>query len=350
MHANPSLHSHRPDGPSRRWRRQPGAGWLLVAALGVGACNAFETARAAEPPRGGGVVRAAARPWWSAYGGDAIEALVRSAEREARNAGRTARNDSPPVAFRTMQAYVALKADTLSLRYIEQARQAAKRQHRLMLAKTLDHDDFARELVERLRRADALWVQQTRQRDHDLATLAALCGMTTGQVTALLQPSLDDAAWPSRDFAVPASIPEALLAERPDVGLALSLRVAANDVLAVAADEADEALARLRVQRAVALSVGRQVAAARAAFEAAQRRRDSEGRFPEVQALEDLQTLLAALRASAIADAELARAWIGLTLSLGGTALTQGLPEPERSTPAPTEARAISNLPAGLPR
>lgn len=364
-------------GRPLRWPQRAGAAWVLVATLT--AC-ATDIVSAAEAPRGGSAARAAVRPWWTAYGDDSIDALVRQAERHERAAGKPARRDMPPVAFRVMQAYVALKVDTLSLRYIEQARHAAKRQQQLIIAKALDHDDFARELEERLRRTELLLVQQTRLRDHDLAALAALCGMPSSDLAASLQTSLDNAFWPSRDFAVPEAIPSALLAARPDVALASSLRRTQapaglggaiepslpmrsqsgensarsdepQDVLGAARNEVGAALAGLRVHSAVALSVQRQVAAARTAFEAAQRRRDSDGRFPEVQALEDLQTLLAALRASAIADAELARAWIGLTLSLGGTAVMQGLPEPERSTADQAEARAISNLPPiGLSR
>lgn len=370
-------------GPSPRSRQRPGAAWLLAAALSACASCATGAASAVEAPRhGGGAAHAAVRPWWSAFGGEEVDALMRAAEQQERAAGRPRRRDAPPAAFRVMQAYVALKVDSLSLRYIEQARHAARQQHRLILAKALAHDDFARELAHRLRRTEALLAQQARQRDQDLAALAALCGMPPTAVTALLEPSLRDASWPSQDFEVPASIPAALLAARPDVALAISLRGtqvhvdlggaiepslpmrgrsgedasrgdvlrAAPDVLGAARNEVGEALARLRVHRAVALSVHRQVAAARADFEAAQRRRDSEGRFPEVQALEDLQTLLAALRASAIADAELTRAWIGLTRSLGGTAIMRGLPAPERGTPDQAEARAISNLPIGLPR
>ena len=360
-------------------RQRAASAWLLAAALSACASCVTGAASAAEAPRGASATRAAVRPWWTAYGGDALDALVRRAEQQVRGPTPPHRRDTAPAAFRVMQAYVALKADTLSLRYIEQARHAAKRQHQLILAKALEHDDFARELEERLRRTDALLLQQTRLRDHDLAALAALCGMSPSDVTALLQPSLDDAVWPSRDFAVPASIPSALLAARPDVALATSLRKTqppglggaieptlpmqgepgdertrvdvrtdVPDVLAAARKEVGEALAGLRVHQAVAQSIRRQVAAARTAFEAAQRRRDSDGRFPEVQALEDLQTLLAALRACAIADAELARAWIGLTLALGGTPVMQGVPEPERSTPDQAEARAISNLPLGL--
>jgi hypothetical protein len=358
--------------------------WLLAVALGTGASCVSGPANAAEATRhGGGGARATVRPWWSVYGGDAVDALVRAAQQQERATGSAGRRDASPTAFRVMQAYVALKVDSLSLRYIEQARHAARRQHRLILGKALAHDDFAQELAHRLLRADTLFAQQTRQRDRDLAALAALCGMAPAAVTALLEPSLRDASWSARDFEVPASIPAAWLAARPDVALALSLRGtqvhvdlggaiepslpmhgrsgegasrgdalrAAPDVLGAARNEVGEALARLRVHRAVTLAVHRQVVAARADFEAAQRRRDSEGRFPEVQALEDLQTLLAALRASAIADAELTRAWIGLTLSLGGAAVTQeGVPEPERSTPDQAEARAISNLPIGLPR
>lgn len=368
--------------PPRRSRLR-GVAWLLAVALGAGASCVTGPANAAEAPRhGGGAARAPVRPWWSAYGGDAVEVLMRAAQQQERALGSAGRRDASPAAFRVMQAYVALKVDSLSLRYIEQARHAARRQHRLILGKALAHDDFAQELAHRLRRADTLLAQQTRQRDRDLAALAALCGMAPAAVTALLEPSLRDASWSARDFEVPASIPAAWLAARPDVALALSLRGtqvhvdlggaiepslpmhgrsgegasrgdalrAAPDVLGAARNQVGEALARLRVHRAVALAVHRQVAAARADFQAAQRRRDSEGRFPEVQALEDLQTLLAALRASAIVDAELTRAWIGLTLSLGGAAVTQGVPEPERSTPDQAEARAISNLPIGLPR
>jgi hypothetical protein len=364
-----------PPLPSARHRTA--SAWLLAAALSTCATCVSGTADAAGTPRGASATRVAARPWWTAHGGEALDALVRRAEQQM---GRSVRPESAPAAFRVTQAYVALKADTLSLRYIEQARHAARRQHQLILAKALEHDDFARELEQRLRRTDALLLQQTQLRDHDLATLAALCGMSPPDVTALLQPGLDDAVWPSQDFVVPASIPSALLAARPDVALATSLRrtpaplspggaieptlpmpgepgedttrgdVRADvpEVLAAARKEVGEALAGLRVHQAVAQSIRRQVAAARTAFEAAQRRRDSDGRFPEVQALEDLQTLLAALRASAIADAELARAWIGLTLALGGTPVMQGVPEPERITPDRAEARAISNLPLGL--
>lgn len=361
-------------------RQRATSAWLLAGALSACTCSMSGLASAAEAPRGVNATRTAVRPWWTAYGGGALDTLVRRADQPLRGPASPGRRDMPPTAFRVMQAYVALKADTLSLRYIEQARHAARRQRQLILAKALEHDDFARELEERLRRTDALLLQQTRLRDHDLAALATLCAMSPPDVEALLQPSLDDAAWPSRDFAVPASIPSALLAARPDVALTIALRKTqapldlggaiepalptrrepgdgtirgdvgtdVPDVLAAAKKEVGEALAALSVHQAVARSVGRQVSAARTAYEAAQRRRDSEGRFPEVQALEDLQSLLAALRASAIADAAVARAWIGLTLALGGVNVMQGVPEPERSTPGQAEARAISNLPLGL--
>lgn len=65
-------------------RQRAASAWLLAAALSACASCVTGAASAAEAPRGASTTRAAVRPWWTAYGGDALDALVRRAEYHVR--------------------------------------------------------------------------------------------------------------------------------------------------------------------------------------------------------------------------------------------------------------------------
>jgi len=95
-------------------------------------------------------------------------------------------------------------------------------------------------------------------------------------------------------------------------------------VVAHARKEASEALYRLQARSDIANTAYSRVQRAGAEFDASNRRRD-RGEVSEVLLMEDFQTMLQDLRALAVANGELAIAWIALIDRLGsGTSLDGG--------------------------
>jgi len=345
-----------------------GALGIACAGSGMGASHAVAALERRELPPVASALRPTARPWWSAFESETLNALIADASREAPSAGASL--DAPAAEIGVSAAYVTLLVQTLRLAYIDSARAAARRQSQLMAASPALHDDFSKELKRREAVTEAAMKKIDVQREATLAFLVARCGLPAD---ALKQTIADEAAKRRLPrFAAPLlqAVPAALLANRDDIQLAASLYgIEARALLAGTIDAVEDAgetdvqadaglpgyplfpqaVAQARAEVAEALR--RLQASNDAAFEANRRVRDAKDEFErtktrmsrreisEVRMLEDFQGLMLDQQRLAVADGELAIAWIALVASLGSRT-----PVVLRASPAPEAAALRARL------
>jgi hypothetical protein len=219
--------------------------------------------------------RTQAQPWWAGFEDASMSRLMAAAQD----------SDEPGVAA----AYIALKVKTLELVYLENTRAAVARQAALIAGTTRLHDDFAKQLAQRQRAADATIGELDAQRTSYLSYLAARCHLSQAALDTLLADALQSKSLPRFAAEVPREPPVAVTLDRND-------RVA-------------DALQNLRMHSDIANTAYVRVADARTDFEASKRRRD-RGEISEVQLMEDFQGLLLDLHVLAAANGELAMAWV----------------------------------------
>lgn len=343
-----------------------GALGIACAGSGMGASHAAAHAalERRDLPPAASALRPMARPWWSAFESETLNALIADAGRAAPSAGASL--DAPAAEIGVSAAYVALLVQTLHLAYIDNARAAARRQSQLMAASPALHDDFSKELKRREAGAEAALKKIDAQRQANLAFLVARCGLSA---QALKQTIADEVArrrLPRFAASLPQAVPAALLANRDDIQLAASLYgIEARALLAGTIDavedagesdaqadaglpgyplfpravaqgraEVAEALRRLQASSDAAFDANRRVREAKDEFERVKTRM-GRGEISEVQMLEDFQGLMLDQQRLAAADGELAIAWIALVASLGSRT-----PVVLRASPAP-EATAF---------
>lgn len=316
-----------------------GALGIACAGSGMGASHAAAHAalERRELPPVASALRPTARPWWSAFESETLNALIADAGRAAPSAGASL--DAPAAEIGVSAAYVALLVQTLHLAYIDNARAAVRRQLKLMAASPALHDDFSKELKRREAGAEAALKKIDAQREANLAFLAARCGLPAEALKQTIADEVAKRRLPRFSASLPQAVPAALLANRDDVQLAASLYgIEARALLAGTIDtledaglpgyplfpqavaqgraEVAEALRRLQASNDAAFEANRRARETKDEFERAKTRM-GRGEISEVQLLEDFQGLMLDQQRLAAADGELAIAWIALVASLG---------------------------------
>lgn len=340
-------------------------GALGIACAGSGVSASYATVRSGADRR---EVRPAdlsadlaARPWWSAFQSETLDALIAQVRRDgAPGIGGTHLNkadnlDGPAAEIGVSAAYVALLVQTLSLTYIDNARAAAQRQSQLMAAGPALHDDFSRELARREATARASIKRIDAMREAQLADLALRAGMPTETLQKTIADEVAARKLPHFAASLPQALPAVLLANRDDIQLAASLygieprtllagtiRAAGQEgangdaedggdaepdadlpgyplfpqAVAQGRAEVADALRRLQARSGLAAAAEQRAREAKATFEMSKARLD-RGESSEVQMLEDFQGLMLDQQRLAAARGDLAIAWIALMASLG---------------------------------
>lgn len=293
----------------------------------------------------GGAPRSRTQPWWSGFRDETMNKLIAAAQSRSSSAPSESLLNTAREEFRIAAAYVAIKVETLGLLYVENARSAVVRQSQLLNSEHPTHSDFTLQLARRLTTADAAIGKLKSQRAADLVFLAAQCQMSEAALNDTIADALLDRALPRFAALVPDDLPMAILADREDVRLVATLYdidVAStldgaidaggssadefsigyplyDTVVAKARKEVSESLHRLQNQSDVTNSAYAKVLDARTDFEASKTRLDRRG-ISEIQLMEDFQGLMLDLQALAVANGDLAVAWIAFMGSLGSGA------------------------------
>ncbi|SFP20476.1 hypothetical protein [Variovorax sp. 770b2] len=333
---------------------------MLAAALGIACAGSGVSASYVVAHPGlshrevlpvASALRPGARPWWSAFQSEALNALIAQAGRAA---GAGERPDAPAAEIGVSAAYVAVVVQTLRLTYLESALIAVRRQSQLIAASAALHDDFSKELVRRETGAAAAMKKIDAQREANLAFLVARCGLPEAALKKTIADEVAQRRLPRFSASLPQAVPAALLANRDDIQLAASLYGIEPQALLVgtidaARDSGDggdsdppaeaalpgyplfpqavargraevaEALRRLQASNDMAADASGRARRAKDEFERSKVRM-SRGDMSEVQMLEDFQGLMLDRQRLAAADGELAIAWIALIASLGSQA------------------------------
>jgi outer membrane protein TolC len=336
---------------------------MLAAALGIACAGSGVSASYVVAHPGlshrevlpvASALRPGARPWWSAFQSEALNALIAQAGRAA---GVGERADAPAAEIGVSAAYVAVVVQTLRLTYLESALIAVRRQSQLIAASAALHDDFSKELARREVGAAAAMKKIDAQREANLAFLVARCGLPEAALKKTIADEVAQRRLPRFSASLPQAVPAALLANRDDVQLAASLYGIEPQALLVgtidaARDSGDsgnssdgdppaeaalpgyplfpqavargraevaEALRRLQASNDMAVDASGRARRAKDEFERSKVRM-SRGDMSEVQMLEDFQGLMLDRQRLAAADGELAIAWIALIASLGSQA------------------------------
>lgn len=368
--------------------------WPLMAVIcGTLALGCADTSRATTSSNSAleigsfldGAMPSRSQSWWSGFDDETMTELIGMARRHSASTSAARPLNAVPVEIGVAAAYVSLRVQAFSLTYLENARSAAARQLQLMIASNPEHDDFIKELVGRKTKADDAIRKIRAQREIHIAFLAAQCGMSEAALTDVIGAALADRTRTLPKFLapVPSALPEALLANRDDVNLAAALYGidsaaafayaieatdassgrSANDeaqaallghplylaIVAQARNEVSEALQRLQTQSDIANAAYNRMRDANAEFEAAKKRRD-RGEMSEVQLMEDFLGLLQHLQMVAVANGDLAVAWIALFARLGNgtsidgssasrSALLDALPKVSQKTRDPRDSK-----------
>ncbi|MET3493238.1 hypothetical protein [Variovorax boronicumulans] len=367
---------------------------MLVGALGIACAGSGVSASYATVQSGAGhrELRAAdvsaglaARPWWSAFQSETLDALIAQARRDGtlpaggthpNGASNTSNLEGPATEVGVSAAYVALLVQTLSLTYIDNARAAAQRQSQLMAASPAVHDDFSRELARREATARTSLKKIDAMREVQLADLALRARMPAEALQKTIADEVAARRLPHFAASLPQALPAVLLANRDDIQLAASLygieprmllagtiRAAGQDgdaedgsdpdpdaqlpgyplfpqAVAQGRAEVAEALRRLQARSGLAAAAEQRAREAKAMFEMSKTRLDRR-EISEVQMLEDFQGLMLDQQRLAAAHGDLAIAWIGLMASLGSRT-----PVVLRASPARDAAAALRARPA----
>ncbi|KIQ36795.1 hypothetical protein RT97_01210 [Variovorax paradoxus] len=334
-------------------------GALGVACAGSGVSASYAMAHREAMPLAAPALRPGARPWWSAFESETLNALIADAGRGTAPGDGL---DAPAAEIGVSAAYVALLVQTLRLTYIESALTAVRRQSQLMAASPALHDDFSKELERREAGAAAAMKKIDAQREANLAYLVARCGLTEEALKKTIDDEVAQRRLPRFAASLPQAVPAALLANRDDIRLAASLYGIEPQALLVGTIDAGQgdsdngdssagadlpgyplfpqAVAQGRAEVAEALRslqasnelAARATGRARRAKDEFERSkvRMSRGELSEVQMLEDFQGLMLDQQRLAAADGELAIAWIALVASLGSPTpvVLRGSPEP----------------------
>lgn len=305
--------------------------------------------------------RPSAQPWWSAFGSETLNTLIADA---GRSAPPERGLDAPAAEVGVSAAYVALMVETLRLAYLQSALTALRRQSQLVAASPALHDDFAKELKRREASAAVSMNKIDAQRAANFTFLMARCGLSEDALKKAIADDIEQRRLPRFAASLPQAVPAALLANRDDVQLAASLYGlepkallagsidAAEDTgdgdppadaqlpgyplfpqtVAQGRAEVTEALRRLQASNDVAADASQRALAAKDEFERSKVQMGRE-EMSEVQVLEDFQGLMLEQQRLAVADGELAIAWIALVASLGSRT-----PVVLRASPAPDAA------------
>ncbi|NDZ18329.1 hypothetical protein [Variovorax sp. WS11] len=288
--------------------------------------------------------------WWSGFGDPTLDSLIAAATAPTHSAAPPRPLSATRAEIAVALTYIALNVETLSLRYIENARSAVARQSQLMQQSKPLHDDFQKQLAQRHANADDAIRKIQAQRESHIAWLAAQCRLSEVALRALVADTLQGKALPRFALPVPSELPMALLANRDDVDLAASLygidaASALDGVIATtgqsdagepaqaedssagyplyplvveqARKEVSGALLSLQSQSDATQAAYRRMLDAKDGFELSKARHD-RGQLSEVQLMEDFQGLMLALQRLAVANGDLAVAWIAFLGSIGG--------------------------------
>ena len=288
--------------------------------------------------------------WWSGFGDPILDRLIAAASAPLSSAEPAKPLPAMRAEVAVALTYIALNVETLSLRYIENARSAAARQSQLMQESKPLHDDFEMQLAQRRANADEAIRRIKAQRESHIALLAARCRLSEAALKDLVNGALQGKALPRFASPVPSELPMALLANRDDVELAASLygidaASTLEGVIAAAGPsdagepdpaehgsagyplyprvveqahrEVSDALLSLQSQSDATQAAYRRMLGAKDGFELSKARHD-RGQLSEIQLMEDLQGLMLALQRLAVANGDLAVAWIAFMGSLGG--------------------------------
>lgn len=352
--------------------------WTLIAIVsgglflgGAGASHAMVVSASpfepelpfevAPPPR--------SQPWWVGFNDETLNQLIGTARMHSASVRPSRPLDAIPLESGIAAAYVSIRVQALGQTYLENERSAIGRQLQLMIASQPQHDDFIKELSRRKSKAEDSIKKIKAQQDIHVAFLAAQCGMSKEALMDAIAEVLSDRSKPLPQFLspVPRALPMALLVNRDDVNLAATLygidsatslvglietmdesdgttnaeKSEASEkteeaeqalrgyplysaVVAQARDEVSAAMSLLHLQSEVAITAYQRMRSVTAEFEASKARRDRR-EISEVQLMEDFQVMLQGLHMLAVANGELAIAWIALITHLGnGTSLDGG--------------------------